>query len=48
MHAAAERAEEVLRAYRTAFSGFSPEEMPILDGILLQPAGRPLPLRYKR
>ena len=38
-HAAAERSEQVLNAYRKAFSGFSDDEMAILDGVLLEPAG---------
>jgi post-segregation antitoxin (ccd killing protein) len=33
---AAERREEVLESYRKAFSGFSDEEMSILDGIILE------------
>ncbi|MBZ5726348.1 MAG: type II toxin-antitoxin system CcdA family antitoxin [Acidobacteriia bacterium] len=35
---AAERSDEVLAAYRKAFSGFSAEEMSILDGVILEPA----------
>lgn len=35
-HAAAERANEVLNAYKTAFSGFSDQESAILDGVILQ------------
>ncbi|HEY3936805.1 MAG TPA: type II toxin-antitoxin system CcdA family antitoxin [Bryobacteraceae bacterium] len=35
MHRAAERSEEVLNAYRKAFTGFSDEEMLVLDGVLL-------------
>lgn len=37
-HAARERHEEVLKAYRTAFAGFSEEEIAILDGVILEPA----------
>ena len=37
---AAQRRDEVLEKYRQAFSGFSNEEMSILDGILLEPAAR--------
>ncbi len=37
-HAAAQRSEEVLNAYKKAFTGFSDEEMLVLDGILLEPA----------
>ena len=40
MHAAAERSDEVLSAYQKAFSGFSDEEMSILDGVFLQPTAR--------
>lgn len=40
MHATAERREQVLEAYRTAFSGFSPDEISILDGVILEPARR--------
>ena len=36
-HAAADRAEEVLNLYKTAFGGFSDEEMSLLDGIILEP-----------
>jgi post-segregation antitoxin (ccd killing protein) len=40
-HAAAERSEEILNAYKTAFGGFSEEEMLPLDGIVLdQPRKR--------
>jgi post-segregation antitoxin (ccd killing protein) len=35
---AAQRRDEVLDAYRKAFSGFSDEEVSILDGIILEPA----------
>lgn len=38
VQAAAERSEQVLGAYRTAFSGFSDEEISILDGVILEPA----------
>jgi hypothetical protein len=31
-----ERSDEVLQSYRKAFSGFSAEEMSILDGIILE------------
>ena len=37
---AAERSEEVLERYRTAFSGFADEELAILDGVILEPARR--------
>jgi post-segregation antitoxin (ccd killing protein) len=39
-HAAAERSEEVLNGYKKAFSGFSDEEVAILDGVILEPAAR--------
>ena len=35
---AAQRRDEVLEKYRKAFSGFSDEEMLILDGIILESA----------
>jgi len=38
--AAAQRSEEVLSAYKKAFTGFSDEEMLVLDGILIEPAGK--------
>ena len=38
MHSVAERSEEVLSAYRRAFTDFSDEEMLILDGIVPDPA----------
>ena len=40
LRAAAERSEEVLAAYKKAFSGFTDEETSILDGIILEPAAR--------
>lgn len=40
MNAALERSEEVLQAYRNAFSGFSEEEMAILDGIIPESEAR--------
>jgi predicted nucleic acid-binding protein/post-segregation antitoxin (ccd killing protein) len=40
LHAATERSEEVLSAYRKAFSGFTEDEMSILDGIILEPSKR--------
>jgi len=36
-HTAADRSEAVLRAYKKAFSGFSEEEMSILNGVILGP-----------
>jgi hypothetical protein len=39
-HTAAERSEEVLAAYRKAFSGFTDEEVAVLDGIIVEPAPR--------
>ena len=38
MQAATERSEEVLKAYKKAFSGFSEEDMLLLDGIVMDPA----------
>ena len=41
IHAAAERSEEILNAYKKAFGGFSEDEMLLLDGIVLdQPRKR--------
>ena len=37
LHEATERSEEVLNAYRKAFSGFTEVEMALLDGIILEP-----------
>ncbi|MGO9256375.1 MAG: hypothetical protein ACLQU1_08760 [Bryobacteraceae bacterium] len=34
------RSEEVLEGYKKAFSGFSDEEIAILDGVILEPAAR--------
>lgn len=34
---AAERSEAVLSGYRKAFTGFSEDEMSILDGVILEP-----------
>jgi post-segregation antitoxin (ccd killing protein) len=39
-HAATERSEEVLALYRKAFSGFSDNELSLLDGIVLEPVTR--------
>jgi len=39
-HAATERSEEVLALYRKAFSGFSDNELSLLDGIVLEPVAR--------
>ena len=36
IRAAAQRSEEVLSAYKQAFTGFSDEEILILNGILLE------------
>ena len=44
LQTAAERSEEVFSAYKKAFSGFSAEEMAILDGVILEsPAKRQPP-----
>jgi post-segregation antitoxin (ccd killing protein) len=40
LHAATERSEEVLKAYRRAFSGFNEVERALLDGIVLEPVPR--------
>jgi post-segregation antitoxin (ccd killing protein) len=40
VRAATERSEEVLNGYKKAFSGFSDEEVAILDGVILEPAAR--------
>jgi post-segregation antitoxin (ccd killing protein) len=40
IHAAAERSEEVLSAYKKAFRGFSDEEMLLLDGTVLDRPGK--------
>jgi hypothetical protein len=34
LHTAAERRDEVLEGYKKAFSGFSDDEMSILDGVI--------------
>lgn len=40
LQTAAERNEEVLEGYKKAFSGFTDEEISILDGIIPEPAAR--------
>jgi hypothetical protein len=40
VQAAARQRDEVLERYRRAFSGFSDEEISILDGIILESAGK--------
>jgi post-segregation antitoxin (ccd killing protein) len=40
VHAALERSEQVLNAYKKAFSGFTDDEIAILDGIVLEPVSR--------
>lgn len=37
---AAERSQEVLESYKKAFSGFSDQEISILNGVILEPATR--------
>ncbi len=37
LNLASERSEAVLSAYRTAFAGFSEEEISILNGVILEP-----------
>ena len=40
LQAATERSQEVLSAYKKAFSGFNEEEMAVLDGVILEPSSR--------
>jgi hypothetical protein len=40
VHAALERSEQVFEAYKKVFSGFTDDEMAILDGIILEPVSR--------
>ena len=40
LQTAAERSEEVLESYRKAFSGFSDEDMSVLDGVILESTAR--------
>ncbi len=40
LQTAAERREEVLESYKRAFSGFSDDELSVLDGVMLEPAPR--------
>ena len=40
VHAALERSEQVFNGYKKAFSGFTDDEIAILDGIILEPTGR--------
>lgn len=40
LHEAAERSEEVFAQYRKAFSGFTEDEMAVLDGVILEPSSR--------
>lgn len=37
LNTGAERSKEVLSAYKTAFAGFSDDELAILDGVILEP-----------
>ena len=41
LQGAPERNEAVLERYKKAFSGFSDEEMAVLDGVILEPVSRP-------
>lgn len=41
LHAATERSQQVLDAYKTAFTGFTDDEISVLNGILLEPPERP-------
>ncbi|MEO8660064.1 MAG: hypothetical protein ABI693_16455 [Bryobacteraceae bacterium] len=38
LEATAERSEQLLANYQKAFSGFSEEELAILDGVIIEPA----------
>jgi hypothetical protein len=38
VHDALERTERVMEAYKTAFSGFTDEDMALLNGVILEPA----------
>jgi post-segregation antitoxin (ccd killing protein) len=38
MHRTAEQSEAILNAYKQAFTGFSDEEMLVLDGVMLERA----------
>ena len=38
VHAHSQRSEQVLEAYKRAFSGFSEDEIAVLDGVILSPA----------
>lgn len=40
VHTAAERRDEVLKGYKKAFSGFSDEDMAILDGMIPEATAR--------
>jgi hypothetical protein len=40
VNAPLERSERVIEAYRRAFSGFTDDEMAILDGVILKPVSR--------
>jgi post-segregation antitoxin (ccd killing protein) len=39
-HAVTERSDEVLALYRKAFSGFTEDEVAILDGVILEPVAK--------
>jgi hypothetical protein len=40
LNTAAERSNAVLNVYKTAFSGFSEDELAVLDGVILEPAAK--------
>jgi hypothetical protein len=40
VYAATKRSQEVLNGYKKAFSGFSEQEVAILDGVILKPSAR--------
>ena len=39
LESARHRRNQILENYRTAFTGFSEDELAILDGVVLEPAG---------
>jgi hypothetical protein len=39
LESARHRRNQILESYRTAFTGFSEDELAILDGVILEPVG---------
>jgi hypothetical protein len=39
LESARHRRNQILQNYRTAFTGFSEDELAILDGVILEPVG---------